>query len=62
MKVGNLAQLSSYGSNLKMFRYLQDCVGLVVEIMPLSDCYVVEWAGHATRRIQHRRLDLKLVK
>ena len=60
MQVGNLAQLSSYGNNLKMFRYLQGCVGLVVETMPSSDHYVVEWVGR--RRVQHRRLDLKLVK
>ena len=63
MKVGDLVELSSYGSNLKMFIHLHDCVGLVKDAC--YDHYVVDWCGvanRAARSTRHRRKDLKLVK
>jgi len=60
MKCGNLVELSAYAQKLKMFRTFCGKVGMVVETLPRSDHYIVEWFGFPQRRrSEHRRLDIK---
>jgi hypothetical protein len=60
MKYGSLVELSAYAQKLRMFRTFCGKVGIVVETLPLSDHYVVEWFGFPQRRqFDHRRLDIK---
>ena len=60
MKVGDLIELSAYGSDLKIFKSLRGKVGLVEKAEP--DHYSIRWHGETGRLAKHRRMDLKRVK
>lgn len=61
MKVGDLVELSAYGSKLKDHAHMRDKLGLVIEHHRRSGWWKVQWVG-TLRGFIYPRKELKIAK